>query len=102
MKIAIHIRKVFFKSRCHIKGIVLTGDFPFNTSLAVEEVHSFFRPQNKNDRRKHITQHTGVWHTAIDDDRVAHDTGTRRPSRTGIENMMVAYTILDEIPFVIP
>ena len=86
----------------HVYSAVFRRYFAFYTIQIFKEFHPFFRSKDKDNGRKHVTEHTGMINLSINDDRITHNAGTGWPAGPRITNMMVADAILDEVPFIIP
>ena len=101
MKITVQIGKIILESLSHIDGIISARDFTVDAFHAVHQLHPFLRPQDEDDGRHHVAEHAGMGYRAVNDDGIAHDAGPGRITRAGIEDVVVADAILDEIAFVV-
>ena len=101
MKITIQFREIISKALRHVDGIITSCDFTVDTFHAAHQFHPFLRAQDEDNRRHHVAEHAGMGHRPVDDDGIAHDAGPGGIARAGVEDMVVADAILDEIAFIV-
>ena len=101
MEITIQVREIIGKALGHVDGIVTACDFTVDAFHAACQFHPLLRSQDEDDSRHHVTEHACMRYGTVDDDRVAHDAGPGGIARAGVEDMVVADDILDEIAFIV-
>ncbi len=100
-KITVQVGEIFFKTVGHIYGTVFGRNLTFNAVESAQKFQASFGPQDKDDGRYHIAEHTAVFNRCIDKDGITYNSASRRPSRLRVENMMIPHAVLYKKTFII-